>query len=178
MSLYNALFGVNPMAPLLKAILELDEDREGLVEFPDVGYDTDTPEVEKWVDEAKRLNYYPTGRFRDIYLDDDLIVLYTRNGGGNADWLWYVHSCLRQHPHYLSEEDDDFDSTYRYYYFIIPPMFQRAIEEVRGLGEQASPRDKWDTLFVQLEEGNAPEHVLEVGREIVQRIHEAISKPE
>ncbi len=62
MSLYNLLHGRNPNAALLLAVLNLDGE-DG-----------------KW----------PTGRFRDIYPNEDgsKIILYTRNGGGNRD-CWH-----------------------------------------------------------------------------------------
>jgi len=56
--LYNVLFGENRLAPVLKAMLELDEFGE-----------------------------WKTGRYRDIFLDEGgkVILLYTRNGGGNRE---------------------------------------------------------------------------------------------
>lgn len=93
MGLYNVLFGQNPLAPVLKSILQLDE--EG-------GWDT--------------------GRFRDIYLNKDAtrIILYTRNGGGNREDYADVIANLHNHPNFLSDYDDDFDCTYAYFEFSVP----------------------------------------------------------
>lgn len=59
MGLYNILHGVNPFAPLFREVLNLD------------GSD----------------GKYPTGRFRDIWVDGDglKITLFTRNGGSNRE---------------------------------------------------------------------------------------------
>jgi len=86
MSLYNMMFGVNPLSSLLKAILNIDGE-DG-----------------KW----------PSGRFRDVYLEKTeegvyQIVLYTRNGGGNRHcWCedtpkWGTPNC----KHHLVEELED-----------------------------------------------------------------------
>lgn len=59
-------------------------------------------------------------RFRDVWIQEDTnrIVIYTRTGGGNREY--YFNETLTQHPLYLYDEDDDFDSTYAYYYFAMP----------------------------------------------------------
>ncbi len=76
------------------------------------------------------------GRYRDVWVTAaDEIAVYTRNGGGNRD-CWSDEpssnsdSCdcagcvisyrLPQHPLYLRDEDDDFDSTYATVYFKAP----------------------------------------------------------
>ena len=51
--LYNALFGVNPIADTL--LFTLGYTREDC------------------------------GRFRDCYIENNKIIIYTRNGGGNRD---------------------------------------------------------------------------------------------
>lgn len=77
------------------------------------------------------------GRFRDAFISDGEIAIYTRNGGGNRD-CWDAEQpthdsgecpcagCvityrLPKHPNYLRDQDDDFDSTYATIYFSIPP---------------------------------------------------------
>ncbi len=57
-------------------------------------------------------------RFRDCYVDDDKIVIFTRTGGGNRED--FPNKKLVEHPSYLYDEDDEFDNTYAYYYFSIP----------------------------------------------------------
>ena len=58
------------------------------------------------------------GRFRDVYIEEDRIAIYTRNGGTNRECFEEVTSlgckcsgCLMtkhlpKHPNYLFDEDD------------------------------------------------------------------------
>lgn len=59
-------------------------------------------------------------RFRDCWIDEERnrIVIYTRTGGGNREA--FPNEALTSHPLYLYDKDDDFDSTYAYYYFSLP----------------------------------------------------------
>ena len=81
------------------------------------------------------------GRFRDAFISNGEIAIYTRNGGGNRD-CWddekkedcrcpgcIIGNILPKHPNYLRDEDDDFDSTYATIYFSIP-------DEVKELAEK------------------------------------------
>lgn len=111
MSLYNLLHGHNPAAPLLLAMIDMDQPNG------------------KW----------HSGRFRDVYLNEDgtRIILYTRNGGGNRQH-WYddvepgaacgcpgctIKYHLPLHPNFLFDRDDDFDCTYAYIEFSVPEQF-------------------------------------------------------
>ena len=180
MSLYNALFGRNESAPFLLDILDLIDPR---------GED----------------NYkYPIPRFRDIYVSisdkGPIIILYTRQGGGNREcWcdeqedyekrtdermpgVKHHPSCntlsnylLTQHPLYIRDYDDDFDSTYAYFEFSPPPNLKEA---VAALATGKPPREKWDELIKKLEEGgheNDPQvkRAMEVGKKILEPITKA-----
>jgi hypothetical protein len=61
-------------------------------------------------------------RFRDCGVDQahNQIWVYTRTGGGNRED--YPNEALTSSPHYLYDEDDDFDCTYATYYFSIPEV--------------------------------------------------------
>lgn len=195
MSLYNALFGMNQMSDVLLAALGLTR--------ADVG------------------------RFRDCYIQNDRIAVYTRNGGGNRDcWHrdhdWYASkgckhesrveavpetvtltdeeakqhpeftplnvwigskrmygtgrmveetqyrcvapdseecSCpgciisyrLRKHPLYLTDRDDDFDTTYATIWFRFPEEVADDLKAF-GAGDVVIPSEKWDALFAALEQ--------------------------
>lgn len=88
------------------------------------------------------------GRFRDAFVTDGKIAIYTRLGAGNAECccdefpnakphpLDPEHKCicyvpninlLRRHPLYLYDEEDEFDSTYRTFYFRIPDEFKELL---------------------------------------------------
>lgn len=112
MSLYNMIFGVNPLAGVVLKALNLEQDN-----IP---------------------------RLRDAYYDcdDDVLVVFTRTGGGNRE---YYETCieedydgptnldLQNHSHYLRDEDDDFDSTYAYFYFSVPDESRELFNEIRKL---------------------------------------------
>jgi len=127
MSMYNLLHGVNPLATVLEAILGLDfNDRDpgGMPEWEDC-YDEEA--LADYVRRSVEARYWPTGRFRDIWVEPDgkTICLYTRNGGGNREWMQHVFDILRQHPYYQSDEDDDFDETYASIYFRVPDEYAK-----------------------------------------------------
>ena len=118
MSLYNMLFGSNPAAGVLLKLLRLD------------------PET--------------VPRLRDCYLDEggERIIVYTRTGGGNRDWCAEGNARLAQHPLYVGDCDDDFDSTYAYFRFRIPDEAKHLCAE---LADGRPPPDKlWQALFDEL----------------------------
>jgi hypothetical protein len=101
-------------------------------------------------------------RLRDGWIEKQqdgtsLIVLYTRNGGGNrqcycddyADTEGFVRgTCIgcygdaaTQHPNYVRDADDEFDSTYRTYWFTVPDWLG---EGIRAAIDEAA-RDHVDT---------------------------------
>lgn len=57
-------------------------------------------------------------RYRDVWMDEEGITIYTRTGGGNRED--YPNEKLTSHPCYLRDEDDDGDCTYANYYFKFP----------------------------------------------------------
>ena len=110
-NMYNIMHGVNELAPLLKKILDLDQP------------------------EGK----YETGRFRDISLNKDAskIILFTRNGGGNREQYQPIMDELAKHPNYLTDYDDDYDSTYAHIEFSVPSEYA---EQVKKLAPGAKPK--------------------------------------
>ena len=88
------------------------------------------------------------GRYRDCYLHDNQIIIYTRNGGGNREEYQDVIDELAKHPNYVNDYDDDFDNTYCYIVFSIPEnaklpktanektpneKFEDAINRIKGM---------------------------------------------
>ena len=146
MSLYNMLFGENPMSEQLKEILDLDGENK------------------KW----------PTGRFRDIFLSEDgtKIILYTRNGGGNrecweedtedgerCDCPGCVISCiLPNHPNYIKDYDDDFDSTYAYIEFSVPEMWLPVTTLLAGISNKPETvHEKFEKEIEQIKKSSKDE---------------------
>lgn len=77
----------------------------------------------------KHPDEYP--RFRDCFItENENIAVYTRVGGGNRD-EGYGEEELQAHPNYISDYDDDFDSTYATYVFSVPEEFKNDFELVK-----------------------------------------------
>jgi hypothetical protein len=106
---------------------------------------------------------YPTGRFRDIYLNKKgtKIILYTRNGGGNREHPDYEETeegsdckctgCimtyqLPEHPNYIEDYDDDVDSTYAYVKFSVPEQHKEKCRQMATGEDPVSVSEKFQTL--------------------------------
>lgn len=152
MSLYNMLFGTNALADVLLAVIELDRGA-----IP---------------------------RFRDCSLNEDgtRVVVFTRTGGGNREAYEEENETLARHPLYLADRDDDFDSTYAYFDFSIPPQFQADLKELAAQGRGEGPAiGKFEALIGTLRAGktDSPQvkRALEVGKNIMDKIQEQVAKP-
>lgn len=89
------------------------------------------------------------GRYRDIYVTDEHIVVHTRNGGGNREDYEGVFMEMEDHPLYSHDEDDDFDCTYANIYFKHPTEFSDVLKEMAT--STITPSDKWRMLFDSLD---------------------------
>lgn len=89
------------------------------------------------------------GRFRDVFIEDDCIVVHTRNGGGNRDDYQDVFEEMSNHPWYVQDADDDFDCTYANIYFRIP-LDESSNVEINSLNAGQVPAKKWEALFKSL----------------------------
>jgi len=153
------LFGTNKIAPALLFILDLNQ--------PDKIWDS--------------------GRYRDIYLNEDgtIIILYTRNGGGNRRHWDLSHSkykegpdcpcpgCiitykLKKHPNYIRDYDDDFDSTYAYVEFEVPKQFKEIAESLATGKKPQSIHEKFDKYIEKIKAGKEqiPEELAKIFRKI------------
>lgn len=105
------------------------------------------------------------GRFRDCYLQDGKIAVYTRNGGNNRK-CWncegknvYNGKCdcpgctityrLPENPYYLWDEDDEFDSTYATIYFSFPDKYKEILQLIDS-ETTITPEEKWKKLFEEM----------------------------
>jgi len=118
MNMYTLIFGENDNAKLLMKILDIDQASG------------------KW----------HSGRYRDCYLQDNKIILYTRNGNGNRED--YFPNEIVNHPNYITDYDDDFDQTYCYIEFSIPEEFKKDLENIEQ--EQYTPTEKFLTFINSL----------------------------
>jgi len=88
------------------------------------------------------------GRYRDIFVTEDHIVVHTRNGGGNREDYKDVFDEMSEHPLYAYDEDDHFDCTYANYYFKHPAVYKDVLQEMaKGT---ITPSEKWQILFEKL----------------------------
>lgn len=156
MSLYNMLFGNNPLATAYLGMLNLSPT--------DVGRFRDC-------------------FLRKTDLGEIQIVVYTRNGGGNREEYEDVTDTLRAHPDYISDYDDDFDCTYASYVFRVPEQFKDVVAKMVDLpNQQVDPAARFQDLLQKLQSGNkddpSVQHAMKVGKEILGPIIDSINKKE
>jgi hypothetical protein len=89
------------------------------------------------------------GRFRDCSINNGEICIYTRNGGGNREEYDWVFDTLSDHPDYLRDEDDEFDSTYATIYFKFPEKYKDLLTQIDS-GEPFKPDEKWQALIATI----------------------------
>jgi len=89
-----------------------------------------------------KLTTADVGRFRDCFVTDGKIAIYTRNGGGNRETYQGIFDKLSKHPNYLYDEDDDFDCTYATIYFKFPEEFAEDLKKLDS-GEKFDPDQRW-----------------------------------
>jgi hypothetical protein len=135
MSLYNQLFGFDPLAKPLLGLLDIDP-----LHVP---------------------------RFRDCFLLEGKIAVYTRTGGGNramnaTPWIFEGEIIPRTvapdswdalcaaHPDFLNSEDDDYDATYAFWWFRYPVEHAALLTEMARLAGQVRPRLRWQKLMDDL----------------------------
>ena len=70
---------------------------------------------------------YP--RFRDCFIEDGNIAIYTRVGGGNRNCN-FGEEELYEDPYYLRTYDDDFDNTYGTYIFRVPDRWKADFDKL------------------------------------------------
>lgn len=178
MSLYNALFGTNEISDILKKILNIDQPQANPPQYPSEWepYEGGITEAgRKYINECIEKKYYTSGRFRDIYLNEDSskIILYTRNGGGNRESYPHIFEVLATHPNYITNYDDDFDFTYAYFEFSIPEEYKEALKGIEG--EKHSPSEKFQNMLSDLQTGKQTpetERAMNVGKKIFGQIEE------
>ena len=83
---------------------------------------------------GRKQEEYP--RFRDCFVEDGMIAIYTRVGGGNRG-CGFGEEELYKDPNFIKTYDDDFDNTYATYQFNVP--------------------EKWKPDFNKIMDGNAKE---------------------
>jgi hypothetical protein len=136
MSLYNMVFGHQPAAPPLIGLI-LSKD----------------PTVP-----TRASDMIP--RLRDAWVEKDgdqiLIRVMTRLGGGNRPDYATAIETIRNHPWYVRDEDQEFDSTYADFYFRpdlsdVDPELATAL--VEHAVEHVDMTERWNEAFETLRQG-------------------------
>jgi hypothetical protein len=89
------------------------------------------------------------GRFRNVYMEDGYIVVFTRNGGGNRDD--YFPEWVTDHPWYSHDADDDFDCTYANIYFKVPDDANKTLLALHDFDKGADPKVQWASMLGMME---------------------------
>ena len=133
MSLYNMLFGQNPMTDFILATLGLTTD--------------------------------DCGRFRNVFVANGEIAVYTRHGGGNREWYQYVFDELATHPLYKRDEDDDFDCTYATIYFSLPEQWKDELTKMES--GTFHPSEEWRKKIASIEQGELTPAMEAFGKRLI-----------
>lgn len=70
------------------------------------------------------------GRFRDAYVSEGKICVYTRCGGGNREGYESVFEEMAEHPLFIEDRDDDFDCTYCTFFFNAPDEYKEDLAKI------------------------------------------------
>lgn len=160
MSLYNALFGVNPLA----AVVVEAVGATGLIpRFRDAYFDAD---------ENRLVIFTRTGGGNRDYYDEP-------GGYDNEDYEGPFNSDLRALPNYIDDEDSDFDCTYAEFYFSIPEAYKPIFDTLRdiGAGNDEKPMDRFTKMLEDLQNGGTTpdaQRALEVGKTMLEGIQKAL----
>lgn len=165
MSLYNSLFGVNLLAPMLLAMLGLKE--HDVPRFRDCYFDGENICVYTRTGGGNRDAYESPGRrkanYPDLYPTDEAV----NAGPFNRD--------LRMVPEYVYDDDDDYDSTYATFYFKVPERFAWFKEWAADKTERPAAK-RWEDFFAKVEDGDkddpAVQKLMEVGAPLLEKIKE------
>lgn len=76
---------------------------------------------------GRKQSEYP--RFRDCFVEDGKIAIYTRVGGNNRG-CGYGEEELYKDPNFVTTYDDDFDHTYATYLFNVPEKWKPDFDKI------------------------------------------------
>jgi hypothetical protein len=124
-------------------------------------------------------------RFRDCYFNGEQIIVYTRTGGGNRDFYdapnddnkdgpW--NSDLQGHEFYLSDEDDDYDSTYALFKFAVPPKFSPLIDKLKSMAQRETQAERWEAVLERLSSSNQDDPLVKRVTEAMTPVFDAIQQ--
>lgn len=114
-------------------------------------------------------------RYRDCWVekspDGPVIAVYTRQGGGNRECFCEsrntvvvaeqhvpatcyaaCNEVLAAHPLYLSDADDDFDSTYATFYFRVPDEYREVLAPAAV--DPVNMSERWQAAIARIGAGD------------------------
>lgn len=170
MSLYNMVHGMNPLVPLLLALIGTDQ--YSIPRFRDCYMNEDGEIVVHTRTGGGNRSYYESEEscrreHPEYFENDDSFP----KGPWNED--------LRKLPGYLRDEDSDYDSTYANFYFKPEGIAGEILKGWQELIGTDSPETKWKNLFTAMERGrDTPEvaRALEAGKPVIEAIIQAFDK--
>lgn len=112
-----------------------------------------------WAIQMLELTEQPP-RFRDAYFDwadeaqtTPVVVILTRTGGGNREEYAEENGRMREIAGFISDRDDEFDSTFALFTYAVPARFTQAAKTILGqLGKPLTLREKTDAAVKRLGE--------------------------
>jgi hypothetical protein len=147
MSLYNALFGVNPMAGVCMEALGVKPD--GVPRFRDC-YMTEDGKI--------AIHTRTGGGNRPMYESEESA---RRNypeyfDGENDPPVGPWNADLRNLPGFEYDEDDDFDSTYATFYYTPTDAWKPIFAAMSPLAAGETPRSRWERVLADLQASGGP----------------------
>ena len=94
---------------------------------------------------GRKQSEYP--RFRDCFMEDDCIAIYTRVGGYNRN-EGYGEEELYKDPNFVRTYDDEFDSTYGTYVFSVPEKWKADFEKIKE-NDLAGTSDEYKRMLYE-----------------------------
>jgi hypothetical protein len=90
-------------------------------------------------------------RFRDCFISNGEIVIYTRTGGGNRDEYELENDRLADNENYLRNEDDSYDCTYANFYYKFPDEYAADLNAIEERVTTYTPSEKFRLLFESMD---------------------------
>lgn len=157
MSLYSALFGVNPFAGMLLGFLGIGPG--------------DVPRFRDcYVNEEGCIVIHTRtgGGNRPYY---DCPESYKAETGDDGEGPW--NRDLREIPGFLYDRDDDFDCTYADFIYRPSDDVASLVKQLSEIGAAGNPGERWQELFKEMEAGRDSPRVaraLEAGKPVIEAI--------
>ena len=124
MSLYNALFGVNPHARVVLGLLGTTAD--AVPRFRDAFFALDEESGEP------------------------RMVIHTRTGGGNREEYEDQNEEMRGLPGFIRDADADYDATYANFFYEVPERVREVVRMALVENPQKTPDERWREVFEAL----------------------------